>query len=416
MAPPSNDAWHQSGESAAALTLVDREDRAAAPVTGDSETFLATPARAESDEPQASIVLADPEKEVEIPTITQAPEDAVTPDVRPTWAPVEIPSVAAEPPPIEPEPLSLSPRAESEGLAAAEDAAPIASTATWPAVQSTPPLETQAEAATPRPAEPAPIAREPEPPAPPPIVREPEPPAPPLAADLGALLDEAELYLLPQWADSDAALSLVEQVEREAPGHPRTRAVRARIESMKSVGAAGSDQGDSTQIAGLLEKASRSMDDRDYWGAVDYYEQALAEKPDHAEAQAGLGKARLRARWPSQLAGAGGDVAALRALGSETDAEAPDLAGQAYATAFGIQPTPEVLRLWLSAFCRAGYGGVLADTARRAVQVLEESGKILPGPAVTAALAGLEQTAGAGGAETEAAITRLCDELVGAGQ
>jgi hypothetical protein len=116
------------------------------------------------------------------------------------------------------------------------------------------------------------------------------------------------------------------------------------------------------------------------------------------------------------LAGAGSDVAALRALGDETDAEAPDLAGQAYATAFGVQPTPDVLRAWLSSFARAGYGAVLADTARRAVQVLEESGRVLPNPEVTAALEGLEETVGAEGADAEAAIHRLCAELVGAGQ
>jgi hypothetical protein len=75
-----------------------------------------------------------------------------------------------------------------------------------------------------------------------------------------------------------------------------------------------------------------------------------------------------------------------------------------------------LLRIWLLAFAHAGYGGVLADTARRATQVLEESGRILPNPSLTAALDGLEQTAGTGGTDTEAAINRLCDELVGAGQ
>jgi hypothetical protein len=116
------------------------------------------------------------------------------------------------------------------------------------------------------------------------------------------------------------------------------------------------------------------------------------------------------------LAGAGSDVAALHALGSETEAEAPDLAGQAYGAAFAVQPAPDLLRLWLSALAHAGHGEVPADTARRAVQVLEESGRIVPSPSLTAALENLEQTAGAGGAATEAAITRLCDELVGAGQ
>ncbi len=394
--PAANDAERPAVEPTATPTPVDWVDRSATPVARDSGEVPAIPAVAERNDRQDPSAAVGAGQEAVTQAIPQATVQPTTPEAGLTWAPIETAPLAAEPAP--------SPRAENEGRTAGEEVASAASAEAWPAVKPTPAVETRAEAPIARTAEPAPI--EPEP----------GPPAPPLPADLGALLDEAELYLLPQWADSDAALSLAEQVEREAPGHPRTRAIRARIESMRSAGGAGSDQGDSTQIAGLLEKAGRSMNDRDYWGAVDYYEQALAEKPDHDEAQTGLAKARLRARWPSQLAGAGSDVAALRALGRETEGEAPDLAGQAYAAAFAGQPAPDVLRLWLSAFAHAGYGGVLADTARRAVLVLEESGRILPTPAVAAALEGLEQTAGAGGTETEAAINRLCDELVGAGQ
>jgi hypothetical protein len=402
--PDSNDAEYQTIEAEVTPTPADQEGRTATPVASDSREVPANAAVADKDDRQEQAVAADMDTEPLTPTIDQAVERPTTPNASPIGTSVEISSIPLTSSPAEREPYTASAAAGSEVLDATEDAASAASNATWPAAEPTTRVETPAEAPISRPAEPAPIELEP------------EIPAPPLRADLGALLDEAELYLLPQWADSDAALSLVEQVEREAPGHPRTRAVRARIASMQSGGVAGSDQNDSTQIAGLIEKAGRSMNDRDYWGAVDYYEQVLAEKPDHEEAQAGIGKARLRARWPSQLAGAGSDVAALRALGDETEAEAPDLAGQAYATAFGIQPTPEVLRAWLSAFARAGYGSVLADTARRAVQVLEESGRILPNPSVTAALEGLEQTVGTGGSDAEAAIHRLCDELVGAGQ
>jgi hypothetical protein len=391
--PTANDADYRAIERDLTSELADREDRSVTSVASDSWKLPensavaepAMPAVADTDQYQESTVVADLVTDSAAPAIRQAAEQPTTPYVSPTWAPVETAPTPVTPAPAEPEPPVVNVAAESEPAAGRQ-------------------VETRVEAPIARPVQPAPI--EPEP----------EVSAWPLPADLGALLDEAELYLLPQWADSDAALSLVEQVEREAPGHSRTRGVRARIESMRSVGVAGADQGDSTQIAGLLEKAGRSMGDRDYWGAVDYYEQALAERPEHEEARVGLAKARLRARWPSQLAGAGGDVAALRALGGETEAEAPDLAGQAYATAFGIQPAPDLLRVWLLAFARAGYGGVLADTARRATQVLEESGRVLPNPSVTAALDGLEQTAVAGGADAEAAINRLCDELVGAGQ
>jgi tetratricopeptide (TPR) repeat protein len=239
-------------------------------------------------------------------------------------------------------------------------------------------------------------------------VAPPAPPAPPLPPALAAVLDEAELYLLPQWADHEAALRLLEQAEREAPEHPRVRDLRARLEAAQG----GGDN--SAQLAALLEQADRSFKDQDYWAAVDHYEQILSEEPEHEDALAGIARARLRARWPTRLAGASGDSTALRILGDDAATEAPDLAGQAYAAAFAIQPGVDVLRGWLIAFVHAGHGEVLPGTARRAVKVLEERGKILPAPAVAEALDGLDQAAAGDPAEMESAVNRLCDALVSA--
>ncbi|HVA92135.1 MAG TPA: hypothetical protein VNL71_20100 [Chloroflexota bacterium] len=281
-------------------------------------------------------------------------------------------------------------------------AAEVTPPATWERGFTTPP-ETAPPIPAPQVEEPTPLlAAEPVPSSPPPAPA--APPPPPLPAELAALLDEAELYLLPQWADQEAALRLLEQAEREAPEHPRVRDVRARLEAMQG-------GGDSAQIAGLLEQATRSLSDRDYWAAVDHYEQILAEQPEHEGALAGLAQARLRARWPTQLAGASGDSTALRALGDDAIAEAPDLAGQAYAAAFAIQPGVDVLRGWLLAFVRAGHGEVLAGTARRAVRVLEERGKIRPVPEVAPALDELEQATSGDPSSTELAVNHLCDLL-----
>jgi len=327
-------------------------------------------------------------------------------------------------------------------------------------VQPAPPVETIAAAPANGPVSPAPEVA-------------PSPPAPPLPTNLGALLDEAELYLLPQWADSAAALSLVEEVEREAPGHPRTREVRARIENMIAGGALAVEEPDSaieddsatpaaqapasdvedpasviegnpatiepigveeppliieedpavTLPSGVEEAAPMIEDDStqitdllEMGAAVDYYEQVRAAKPEYEAAGAEPAHTRAGTPWPLRLAESAGDATALRELGKDIEEEAPDLAGQAYAAAFAIQPAPDVLRGWLTAFGRAGHGEVIAGTARRAVRVLEESGKIVPNPAITDALESLDQAAGGSGAELESAVHHLCDALVGASQ
>ncbi|HXT37065.1 MAG TPA: hypothetical protein VN837_15940 [Chloroflexota bacterium] len=321
-------------------------------------------------------------------------------------------------PVVEPEsaPRGFGAAGEGAALASGEaeesPAAVVTPRAIWERGFAGPP-ETEAPAAQDEPVPPIIIdplfhSAPPVPVAPPVPAAPPAPPAPPLPAALAAVLDEAELYLLPQWADHEAALRLLEQAEREAPEHPRVRDLRTRLEGAQG----GGDN--SAQLTALLEQADRSFKDQDYWAAVDHYERILSEEPDHKGALAGIAKARLRARWPTRLAGASGDSAALQTLGDEAATEAPDLAGQAYAAAFAIQPGVDVLRGWLIAFVHAGHGEVLPGTARRAVKVLEERGKILSTPAVAQALDGLDQAAAGDPAETESAANHLCDTLVSA--
>ena len=314
-------------------------------------------------------------------------------------------ALVAEP---EPGPMGLG----AAGEADESPAAVVTPRATWERGFAGPP-ETEAPATQDEPVPPISIdplfhPAPPVPAAPPVLAAPPAPPAAPLPAALAAVLDEAELYLLPQWADHEAALRLLEQAEREAPEHPRVRDLRARLEAAQG----GGDN--SAQLAALLEEADRSLKDQDYWAAVDHYERILSEEPEHEGALAGIARARLRARWPTRLAGASGDSAALRTLGDEAATEAPDLAGQAYAAAFAIQPDVDVLRGWLIAFVHAGHGEVVPGTARRAVKVLEERGKILPAPAVSQALDGLDEAAAGDSAGAESAANHLCDTLVSA--
>ncbi len=376
----------------------------AAPI---SSTLIAEPLQFKTPEPIAPMEAVGPEA-LTGSGIELKDAGALAPPTGHPAVASEVSDRQAEPL-VEPEPASIGISLESENTAAT---APEMSES--PAIEVTPPATWERGFAVPPEIpheEPAPPVAEPPISAAPPVLSAPPavpaPPAPPLSAELAAVLDEAELYLLPQWADPEAARRLLEQAEREAPEHPRVRDLRARLEA-----AGGGDN--SVQIAGLLEQADRSMNDRDYWTAVDYYEQILAEQPEHEGALAGLAKARLRARWPTRLAGASGDATALRALGDDAAAEMPDLAGQAYAAAFAIQPGVEVLRGWLIAFVHAGHGEVLAGTARRAVNALEEKGTILPTPAAALALDRLEQAAANGPAATEPAVHHLCDTLASA--
>ncbi len=403
-----------AGEQSAALLVDEAGSASAFPTVDDSTERSATPAMGETGEPPSALVVDEAAMwSVPPPIETEPTQPGSAPQLETAeWTSNS--GVTAE------APAGLEPTVEP---AFAESAAPIAE------------------------AEPVPAGR---PVTPAPREEAPPPPAPPLSANLGALLDEAELYLLPQWADSAAALSLVEEVEREAPGHPRTREVRTRIENMIAGSAHAVGEPDSAiegysaptepislqeppsitegdtaaTVASSAEESALTIEDDSTYSidlpekgaAVDHYEQVPAEKSEHETADAELAHARVEVRWPLRLAESAGDADALRVLGKETEAKAPDLAGQAYGAAFAIQPAPDLLRGWLLAFARAGLGEVIAGTARRAVRVLEERGKILPDPSVTGALESLEQIAGDGNAGTESAINHLCDALVGASQ
>src|SRR5262249_21018738 len=121
----------------------------------------------------------------------------------------------------------------------------------------------------------------------------------PLPASLVALLEEAELYLLPQWADYAEVARLVDQVEQAAPNHARVHEIRLQLEQAQ--------RGSTDDISPLLTEAEECMRHQDYWDAVDLYEKALAKRPEDADALRGRDRARLLARWPAQLAAAGDD-------------------------------------------------------------------------------------------------------------
>ena len=157
----------------------------------------------------------------------------------------------------------------------------------------------------------APAVEETRAPEPEPAPSESAPAAMPLdprtAASVAALLDEADLYLLPSWLDYAEASRLVAQAAAIAPGDPRVRDLQQQIAEAQG----GADGGD---VDALLQEARRSLDGGDHWRAVDLYEQVLARHPENDDARQGLERARLYGRWAAQRAAAEGDAARLRAL------------------------------------------------------------------------------------------------------
>ena len=228
---------------------------------------------------------------------------------------------------------------------------------------------------------------------------------PQTAASVVALLDEADLYLLPSWLDYAEASRLVAQAAAIAPADPRVRDLQQHIAEAQG----GADGGD---VDALLQEARRSLDGGDHWRAVDLYEQVLARHSENDDARQGLERARLYGRWAAQRAAAEGDAARLRALG-DVFASAPELAAQAYADAFDVEPSVAALHGWLLALARddapGGGKGRVAEVARQGVGTLRRDNRIVTGEAQERALDALGAAVG-----TEAlvdAVTALVETL-----
>ena len=173
----------------------------------------------------------------------------------------------------------------------------------------------------------------------------PPPQAAPLTPELAALLDEAELYLAPSWADYGEAGRLVAQVAAIVPADPRVLDLQSRLR--------GPETG-AEDFTELLAKAQALLERQEYWPAVDLFEEVLAKQPEHVIAHEGAARGRLLARWFTQLAGAGSDPGRLVALGDSYAFDAPDLASAAYAASFASSPAVETLGRWLSALANCG--------------------------------------------------------------
>jgi tetratricopeptide (TPR) repeat protein len=225
----------------------------------------------------------------------------------------------------------------------------------------------------------------------------------PLPAALAEVLDEAEIYLLPQWADLAAAERMIEQVATSAPHHTRVTELRSRLQQLQH-------SGPQTAAALLVEQAVQRLAAQDYWGAVDLFEEALEQEPDHLEALRGVEDARQLARWSALLTGAGSDVDRLLALGDEYAEEAPNLAAQAYAEAFAARPSAGALRGQLQALIRSNKLDILVDTARNGVRVLQADG-ILLADSATAVLGDLAHSDISSPELLAAAVTNLADLL-----
>jgi hypothetical protein len=191
----------------------------------------------------------------------------------------------------------------------------------------------------------------------------------PLPAALVALLEEAELYLLPQWADYAEVARLLDRVEQEAPNHVRILELRERLRDAQQGGGA-------QDVTPLLREAEECLARHDFWEAVDLYEQALAKQPENADARSGVERARMLARWSAQWTGATGDAARLQTLGDEYAALAPDLAHQAYTAAFAATPTVEALHGLLVSLVRGNRGAAVVATARDGVVALRIAGRL----------------------------------------
>jgi hypothetical protein len=246
---------------------------------------------------------------------------------------------------------------------------------------------------------PSPPAREPLPVTPAQQAAEPVKAAPPstapLPAALVALLEEAELYLLPQWADYVEVARLLDRVEQEAPNHVRVLELRERLRDAQQ-------GGEAQDVTPLLRDAEECLARHDFWEAVDLYEQALAKQPENGDARSGVERARMLARWSAQWTGATGDAARLQTLGDEYAALAPDLAHQAYAAAFAVAPTVAALHGLLVSLLRTNRGVAVAATARDGVITLRAAGHLASDSEQDSTLETLERCGEPGLPEAEA--------------
>lgn len=188
---------------------------------------------------------------------------------------------------------------------------------------------------------------------------------------IATLLDEADLYLLPQWLDLDAADRLLSEAAHLASGHPRVKEMQAALRDLRSTSGGADPQA-------LLDEANRALSDQDYWRAVDLYEQILATASQNDEALRGLARTRLMARWSAQFTGANGDAPRLQHLGDAFMDEAPDLAARSYAAAFALRPTIATLRGSLLALAHAQNLSPEAfnRTVAQGVESLRQSGRV----------------------------------------
>jgi tetratricopeptide (TPR) repeat protein len=199
---------------------------------------------------------------------------------------------------------------------------------------------------------------------------------------LVALLDEAELYLLPHRRNLVEAGRLLDRAAALVPADPRLQSLRQRLRDAEGAGAA-------QKVEVLLQDARRWAQEGEHWQAAALYEQVLAQQPQHTEAHDALARARLQGRWTALMAGASEER--LRRVGDEFAPSAPDLAARSYAAAFKARPASATLYGWLLALVHSGQSQLVVETARRGVQALRADGQLADDPAHEQALARLKQ-------------------------
>jgi hypothetical protein len=220
-----------------------------------------------------------------------------------------------------------------------------------------------------------------------------------------AMLDEAELWLRPQWADYEQAARLLEEARAIAPDNARLGELQDRLHAIKEDAA--------PNRAHLLHEARQRLEARDYWQAVDIYEQILAQQPDNQEAQQSVARARILGRFAGQMTAAGVDPEQLQRLGDDYATLAPDLASQAYAAAFKLRPAIVTLRGWLLSLASSGQMADIVAVAQQGVLQLRQAGRVVTDPAQDSALAVLQERSDTGEtAGVNEAITQLIQALV----
>ncbi len=225
------------------------------------------------------------------------------------------------------------------------------------------------------------------------------------ARRLDALLDEAELYLLPRWADPNQAARLLDEAAPLAPDHPRLRELQNRLGLLRN--SAGS-------VDAWLAEAEQHIAAGDYWGAAALYERVLQQQ-QHEAALSGLERARMLGRWSALRSGAADDPRRLQSLADEYQAVAPDLAVEAYEAAFTVRPTIIALRGWLLALGHSGQVSRLAECAQTGAHLLYDAHRIGDNSMAVNAVRTLQQEiASTGPEQIDEAIGLFIETLVAA--